>query len=347
MSKPLYLVTGAMGHLGNTIIHKLLKQGCQVRGLALPGEKDVIFPQAGVQIVRGDVRSPLSLAQFFSNPEGRDLIVIHTAGIVSIAGGHQKKVYDVNVGGTKNIVDLCVRYQVKKLVHISSVHAIPELSKGRVIEEVNQFCTDQVRGLYAKTKAEATQYVLDSVKRGLDASVIHPSGIIGPYDYGHGHLTQLILDYMDGRLSACVRGGYDFVDVRDVADAAIACASRGKAGECYICSGGYHDISEVLQLLHEITGKKEIRTVLPMWFAKASAPLAEVYYKIRRQPPLYTSYSLYTLGSNAQFSHQKATEQLEFAPRPLKETLQDTVEWLAKEHRFKKKSVYRLQNLNV
>ncbi len=347
MLQPLYIVTGAMGHLGNTIVRKLLEQGKEVRGLALPGERGPVFAEPDVKIIRGDVRSPLSLAQLFSNPDGRELIVIHTAGIVTIAGKYQKKVYDVNVTGTKNVVDLCVKHHVKKLVYISSVHAIPEPPKGQVIAEVHRFPPDSVNGLYAKTKAEATQYVLDSVQRGLDASVIHPSGIIGPYDYGHGHLTQLILDYLDGRLTACVRGGYDFVDVRDVADAVIACTVLGKAGECYICSGGYHPIAEVLEMLHEATGKKEVKTILPMWFAKASAPLAEAYYKLRRQPPLYTSYSLYTLGSNSQFSNRRASERLGFVTRPIQETLKDTVEWLAKEHRFKKKSVYRLQNSDV
>ena len=72
-----------------------------------------------------------------------------------------------------------------------------------------------------------------------------------------------------------------------------------------------------------------------MWFAKMSAPLAEIYYKIKKQPPLYTSYSLYTLTSNALFSHEKATKELNYQPRPLQETLQDTIDWLVEVKKIK------------
>ena len=113
---------------------------------------------------------------------------------------------------------MCLKYHVKRLVYVSSVHAIPERPKDEVISEINQFDPRDVVGLYAMTKSKATQIVLGGVLLGLDAVVVHPSGIIGPNDYGHGYCTQLVMDYLDGRLTAGVNGGYDFVDVRDVAD---------------------------------------------------------------------------------------------------------------------------------
>lgn len=338
MSSTLYLVTGAMGHLGNIVIGKLRQQGAQVRGLALPGDHSIPCFDPGVEIIRGDVRDVESLIPFFAHQIDQELVVIHTAGIVSISSKFKQILYDVNVQGTKNIVKLCVLNQVKKLVHVSSVHAIPELEKGKVITEVSAFQPKDVHGPYAKTKSEASQAVLDAVNQyGLNASIVHPSGILGPGDFGRGHLTQLVIDYLNGRLTACVNGGYDFVDVRDVADGILSCVENGRPGECYILSNQYFPVKSILDMLHQITGKKQLKTVLPLWFAKATAPLSEVYYKILKQPPLYTSYSLYTLESNAFFSHDKATRQLNYQPRPMEGTLRDTALWLQQHRRIKNK----------
>ena len=117
--KELYLVTGATGHLGNTVAHRLARAGRQVRALVLPGEEHAPQLPRGVEAVAGDVRSPASLEALFAGAEGRDVTVIHCAGIVSIASRFDQNVYDVNVTGTKNVVDACVRRGVKKLVHVS------------------------------------------------------------------------------------------------------------------------------------------------------------------------------------------------------------------------------------
>lgn len=330
MKKIIYIVTGAAGHLGSTVVRKLLALGKTIRTLVLPHEmhkNDLI----GTEIYEGDVCNEESLEPLFATQDGEELIVIHCAGIVSIASGYHKIVYDVNVSGTRNVVDCCIKHHVKKLVYVSSVHAIPEKPKGEIITEISHFDPGQVVGLYAKTKSEATQIVLNAAAEGLDASVVHPSGICGPYDYGRGHITQLFKDYYKGSLTAAVKGGYDFCDVRDVADGIISCVENGKQGECYILSGKYYSIPDMLEYFHEITGKKPIKTYLPLWFAKLTAPLAEVYYKILRQPPLYTSYSLYTLETNANFSNEKAKSWLGYHVRPITDTIKDMMNWMKKE----------------
>ncbi len=336
MMDQLYLVTGAAGHLGNTVLNLLSQNGCHTRALVLEADRDAAQLPADTEVFVGDVCDPSSMEGFFAAPEGARVIVIHCAGIVSIASKYQQIVYDVNVQGTKNVVDLCVDNHVDKLVHVSSVHAIPELPSGQTISEISRFNPDDVIGLYAKTKSEATAYVLDAARNGLDASVVHPSGICGPYDYGHGHLTQLVIDWYKGHLTAGVRGGYDFVDVRDVAQGILACCDRGKPCECYILSGHLVSIPELFEMLHQITGHKRVKDFLPLWFVKLTAPLCECYYKLLRQTPLFTSYSLYTLQSNAHFTHQKATDALGYTSRPFEETLRDTVEWLKAQGRLKK-----------
>lgn len=335
LMKKLYLITGALGHLGNTVAGMLARRGEIVRGLVLPGDKTRPLMRLPAELVEGDVCNLKSLEPFFQTEEPFEKIVIHTAGIVSIATKFDQKVYDVNVGGTKNIIAMCEKYGVKKLVYTSSVHAIAEGAPGSIIREAEQLNPDVVTGLYAKTKAEAAQLVLDAAACGLDAVVVHPSGLIGPGDYGCGHLTQLVMDFLDGRLTAGVAGGYDFADVRDVAEGILEAAQKGRCGQCYILSGSYHSIPDLLERLHKISGHKRVKTVLPLWFARLTAPLAERYYKLLRQKPLYTKYSLYTLTSNANFSCEKAKKELGYAPRNFDETLKDTVDWLRETHRVK------------
>lgn len=324
----LYLVTGAAGHLGLTVVQALVRRGETVRALVLPNDPATRNVPKAAQVFEGDVRDPQTLLAAFAVAPGDRLTVIHCAGIVTIASRYVQSVYDVNVTGTKNIVDACVARRVRKLVYVSSVHAVPILPKGEVIREVSEFNPETVTGLYAQTKAEATAYVLKAVReRGLNASVVHPSGISGPGDYGNNHMTQLVRDWSDGRLTAGIRGGYDFVDVRDVADGILACCERGRSGECYFLTNRYVTVQEIFDILCAFRGRKRMRTFLPLWFIKLTAPLAELYYRLLRQKPLFTRYSVFTLESNAIFSHEKATRELHYQPRAFEDTLRDTLLW--------------------
>lgn len=337
--KQIYIVTGANGHLGNTVVRQLVDRGETVRAFILPNDKLISLNNIACEIYYGDVCDLNSLQEIFNIPCDAVGVVIHCAGIVSIATKFVQKVYDVNVLGTKNVADMCLKRNISKLIHVSSVHAIPERAVGETIKEPISFSPEFVEGLYAKTKAEATNYVLNLCKLGLNASVVHPSGIIGPNDFGKGHLTQLIIDYLNGTLTACVNGGYDFVDVRDVSDGILKAVEHSKKGECYILSNKFVSVFELLHKLSDITEKKPIRTILPMWFANFTAPLAELYYRIISQPPLYTKYSLYTLNSSSNFSNKKARELLGYTNRPIEDTLKDTALWLVDNNRIKQNKI--------
>ena len=204
--KKLYLITGANGHLGNTLIRQLKRRGCQVRGLILPSES--LRDDNNIVYYKGDVRQKETLLPLFEDTEDAEITMIHTAGIIDISEKVSPALYDVNVNGTKNIAALCLKKRVQRMVYVSSVHAIPEKSKPHVLQEVAVFSADQVRGGYAKTKADATQAVLDLVKEGLNAVIVQPSGILGPYDSSGNHLVQLVSNYINGHLPACVNGGY-------------------------------------------------------------------------------------------------------------------------------------------
>ena len=330
----IYIITGANAFLGNNIIRKLEQDADnEIRAFVLNGDSTKSLEKLKCKIYYGDVTKKETLSSIFENIDGKEVFVIHCAAVVYIKSKYNPLVYNVNVNGTKNIVDKVIESKAK-LIYISSVHAIPEPPNNELITEITNFNPDNVEGLYAKTKAEAAKFVIDAVKgKNLNACIIHPSGIIGPNDFGNSHLTQLIKEVASGKLFACVKGGYDFVDVRDVADGVVSACKNGINGECYILSNRYIAIKELCDLICDVQGRKKIKMVLPIGLAKLIAPFFEVYYNLKKQTPLFTKYSLYTLSSNANFSNEKAKEKLEFKNRNMKDTIKDTVEWMNKKEK--------------
>lgn len=329
--KKVYIITGANGFLGNNIIRILEKDADnEIRAFVLKDDSIKSLENLNCKIYYGDVTNKESLSSIFENTNGKEVFVIHCAAIVYIKSKYNPLIYNVNVNGTKNIVDKVLELNAK-LVYVSSVHAIPEKPNNDLITEVTNFNPDDVYGLYAKTKAEAAKYVMDAIKnKNLNACIIHPSGIIGPNDFGNSHLTQLIKVVSSGKLFACVKGGYDFVDVRDVAKGVTNACKNGIKGECYILSNRYITIKELCDLICDLQKRKRIKIILPISIAKLIAPLFELYYNLKKETPLFTKYSLYTLSSNANFSNKKAKQYLDFKNRSIEDTIKDTTKWINK-----------------
>ncbi len=177
----LYIVTGAAGFLGGTVARQLIQRGDRVRAFVLPKDPAMRFVPGEAEIVEGDLTDRDSLENLFRGAEDRETYVFHIASIVTVNPDYNQKVMDVNINGTRNIIRKCLEHKVKRLVYCSSTGAIPEQPKGRAISEAGYFDGDAVLGCYSKSKALATQAVLDAVRdEGLDACVVHPSGIMGP-----------------------------------------------------------------------------------------------------------------------------------------------------------------------
>jgi len=320
-----YIITGGAGHLGSTLIRMITEKGDRVRALIMKGEEPAVY-NGNVEYVEGDVCERESIERLFSGVDAAETAAIHTAGIIDISERPSAAVERVNVGGTKLFTEMCVEYGMKKLVYISTVHAIPD-NGDNPLTETKDFSAKYVSGAYAETKAEATRIVLEHAEKGLDAVVIHPSAILGPYDRGSNPVVQMIRMYAAGKLPACVKGGYDMVDVRDVAEACLLAAEKGRRGECYIIGTRKYDIAEMLELVrNEIGGKKLVP--LPLWVAKLGAPFLKIYADIRKERPLYTSCAIDAVGSAREYSHEKATRELGYAPRDMRETVRDTLEWI-------------------
>lgn len=322
-----YLITGATGFLGREVAKQLTAQQKNVIGLRLPGDKAHLLP--GVEYIIGDITKPYTMQKFFKQAEGKEAVLIHCAGLVSVAS-EEERIWSVNVDGTRNIVDLCERYRIHKLLYVSSVHAIEERERGQIIRETKQFSASKVKGIYGKSKAEATAYVQKASERGMHAMIVHPSGMIGPEDYSDGYMTETIKAFVKGYLPCAVEGGYDFVDVRDVADGIIKCAEKGKSGETYILSNEYITVKRMFDVLGRMSGKRKVRGTIPLKMVHTIAPFCEKVERMIGSPLLITPYSIYTLGSNGNFSHEKADRELGYSVRPIEETLADVVSWIQK-----------------
>ena len=285
----IYLLTGAAGFLGSHICDTLLERGDKVRALVLPGDKSVKYIPSDVEIVEGNLCDVDSLETFFTVPEGYESIAIHCASMVTTNAEFNQKLIDVNVGGTKNMIDKCLEHkECKKMVYVSSTGAIPEQPKGVAIKETTQFTpvNDIVqRGCYSQSKAMATQEVLDACKnRGLKACVVHPSGILGPKDYA--------------------------------------------IGECYILGNKEVTLKEVYQMLHDASGCKMPYFYVPLKMAYKLAAQMEKKAEKTGEKPMMTNFAVYNLDRNNQFDYSKAERELGYHTRPYAETLKDEAKWL-------------------
>ena len=323
--KKLWLVTGATGHVGSILVSALKQRGEHVRALVRPGSNIDVY--SDVEICEGDIRNRETLIPFFDRGDYDYVSLVHCAALITIASKHNPEVWNINVHGTNNVMSLARDTRVDRVVYVSSVHAIPERPANETITEVSSFSPSMVHGQYAKSKAAAAQIVLDYAKAGLNVSVVHPSGIIGPGDTrSRNHMIRTIQAMAEGKISVGLQGGYDFVDSRDVAAGIIGCEEKGRPGECYILNGHYIGVLELVNTIRRLQGKKTTKLEAPHALAKMIAPVAEwVSHVFGKGVPLLTPYSVYTLHTNGRFSHEKASREFDYHPRPVEESIRDSI----------------------
>lgn len=284
-----------------------------------------MFGNNAPQIVYGDIRNKDDIKKLFIGE--RPFVVIHTVAYVSIGEGDAKEMHDVTVNGTKNITDVALGYNVTKFLHISSTEALPHAIK--LNRDLSNYVPTpaKTRKGYNRAKAEADTVILDAVQKGLNASLILLAGVLGPGDYSNTHMTQVIIDYINGKLPASVNGGYNDFDIRDFCDVLPSVIKGAKKGESYLFAAKPDKINEVLEYVSQKTGCKSIPT-LPMWVAYVGLPFLWLGSRITKKRPLYTSASLASLRADTDFPLDKVKSEFGYAPRPLKETVEDHVEFL-------------------
>lgn len=322
MNKGKVLVTGAAGHLGNVLVRELLEHGYEVRAMVLPNEDVSALVGLDVEIKLGNVLDSKSLERVL---KGIDY-VFHMAGIVCIVPGEDELVWNVNVEGTRNVLKAAKKAKIKRLVYTSSIHALSRHWKGTIDEEV-PFDPDNPVGTYDRTKATASLAVNQAIKEGLDAVIVCPTGVVGPYDFRGSSMGELVNDLSQHHVHMLVEGAYDFVDVRDVAIGHRLALEKGKTGQVYILSGHQIKLFELKEMVQRIVGFTTPTINIPLKLANIGADLATLYYRIAKKQPKFTRYALETVQSNSVISNEKAKRELGYSPRDVFMTIADTVKW--------------------
>ena len=325
-----YIVTGCTGYVGNVITKKLLDEGCNVIGLARDKEKvKRVFKEKTPTIIYGDIRNKKDLEKLFIG--NGPFVIFHTVAYVSIGEGDMKELYDVTVGGTENMIEVSLNYNIYKFFHISSTEAIPHNLK--LNPDMSNYIPNPslTRKGYNRAKSTADVKVLEAVKNhNLPASLILLAGVLGPGDYSNTHMTQVMIDFINKKLPASLNGGYNDFDIRDVADVLPSIIENAKVGESYLFANKPDKINEVLKYVGDMTNRK-IPPTLPMWIAYVGLPFLWIGAKLTRKRPLYTLSSLASLKADTDFPLDKVINEFGYKPRPLKETVEDHIKFLQSE----------------
>ena len=324
------IVTGATGLLGNALVRELVSRGRNVKAFVRKTSDTVCFNGCEVEKLYGDVLDLDSLVRAFKDAEN----IYHLASEISIMPGPNKNLREVNLTGANNVIKACFQSGIKRLIYTSSIHAFKEVENISTIDESVPFDPFNPMGEYNRTKAMASLAVKEGVREGLDAVIVCPTAVIGPYDFKISNLGSLVIEYCSKRQKIIIDGAYDFVDVRDVAVGHILAAEKGKTGETYILSGQRLTIPELMSMLEDLTGIPAPKHKLPQWLAYAIAFVTPVYYKLSGNKPVFTTYSIKTVKSNSFISHKKASEELGYSTRPIRETIEDNIKWFKENNYF-------------
>jgi dihydroflavonol-4-reductase len=317
------LVTGATGHIGNVLVRHYNQRGERPRVLVRPGTTPPALAGLDVEMIRGDILDPVSLAHAMRGVS----LVHHLAARISLASGPDPETERVNLEGTRNIIAAMRRAGTPRLVYASSIYALRKPAEGIPFDENQPFDPNQGLGTYDCSKAQASLEVQRAAAEGLDVVIVCPTAVTGPYDFHDSEAGRAIRLYMHPGLHFYVEGAYDFVDVRDVAQGFILAAEKGRGGETYILGGERLTLREVIQIVRACTGGWHAGVEVPLWLAYWVAGLMPLYNDLTGTKPLFTRYSLDAVGSNSHISHAKASRELGYQPRPAREAVADAVRW--------------------
>ena len=320
-----YLVSGGEGALGKTVISMLLQRGEKVRILMSELSDTRIYRNnPNIEICYGISTDKDSMREFFELEDPRSAVLFHTDEYVSLSDSTNLTMRRVNVIGAENIVDMCLKRKVGKLVYLSSAYALnPEVSGDNI---TIHFDRNKVEGEYAKSKAEAAAYVMEKVALNrLNAVMVLPTFIIGPGYSQDYEINKVLNSYLNNGTIPPKGGGRAFVDVRDVANAMLTLADKGEPGAGYIVSGDYKTSGEFFQDVNDIQGiEKPMKTASKLVMSKSLAKLVDFYYKITHKENPREAYTLFSENPDARFE-DNSNGILPETTISFKESLNDTI----------------------
>ena len=319
----LALITGGSGHAGAALQRELLNQGYKVR--CIDFDKDHrAYEGLEVDLIEGDVTKKDTLWKIF---EGVD-VVFHTAAFICLDRRYKDLIRNVNVVGTENVCDVALQSGIKKMIHFSSVDAFNRFPIDQPLLEDKDLVKDKNAIPYDLSKADAQRVVLEYCNNGLEASIIHPVNIFGPYDYKVGLGTEGLLDLANGKTPRLPNWGYNYVDVRDLSKTAISAIEKGRNGQNYLVAGEYRSFIELGQMIGEVLGKDIVKGSIPGFLTYLLVPFSYINSVRNGKPSTRTLDTIHTgKTGNKLVPSTLAREELNHSPRPIMETVIDFVKF--------------------
>ncbi|MCC7529866.1 MAG: NAD-dependent epimerase/dehydratase family protein [Candidatus Melainabacteria bacterium] len=313
------LVTGASGFIGTSLVPKLVATGHQVRTMGRSSSMPKVFKGLALEHKRGDVTNPEHVQEAV---EGSD-VVYHLAGLVSYKKRDQNRQYAVNVLGTRNIMDACLRNNVKRVIHTSSVAAMGIPAEGQLGDEDFEYNLHGLGLSYCDTKHEAELEVNSFVRQGLPVIMLNPGIIFGEGDT-HPHHHVIFGAMAKGWALGVPPGGVPFSDINDVVAAHVYALDHGRTGERYVLVSANLTMREAGTIFSKIFGTRAPVMEIPGpllvglgTLVEATFPLFGLTPALSRQVAWLSQYKIF-------FSSRKAEEELDFHATPFSETIRRT-----------------------
>lgn len=312
-------ITGGTGHLGNNLIKELLNQGFYVK--ALIRNSSFPFSHKNLKWIKGDLENNNALVSLIENCQA----IIHSASAISLGEKDKSLVYQVNVSGTQNLINICRKSPIR-FIYISSSTVSEDPLNDEAFDENFPYRTDQTF-YYAWTKAQAEQIVLEAVnKDNLDACILRPTAIIGPEDLVPSPFGKTILDLHRGRLPFITDGGYNLVDVRDLVVTIISSISNAQKGHVYLLGGSYMSLKD----LAKIATQTKVPLSIPIDLLLFMLPIIKLYDQVFPLKWPISKESLTTLKKAPKnMDCSKAFSVLGHTNRPIHQTIDQLLDWFS------------------
>ncbi|MBM3290058.1 MAG: NAD-dependent epimerase/dehydratase family protein [Candidatus Hydrogenedentes bacterium] len=315
------VITGPSGHLGANLVRHVIARDYDVTALVLRDTRGV--DGLPCKQVRGSVLDPASLRAAFRGAE----IVFHLAAVITLKRDRSGLAWRTNVEGTRNVVEACAACGVRRLVHCSSIHAFSAYPLDATVTELRPLAEGTGLPEYDRSKVAAEKEALKAIDLGIDLVIANPTAIVGPNDFKPSAMGRMLIELKQSRMPALVHGGFNWVDARDVSIGMETAARIGRNGESFLLAGHHRPLMELARMACEISGTRPPRFAVPVWLARAGLPFSALASALTGKPAKFTSESLRAITHHQDVSHEKATRELGYAPRPLEETLADTYRW--------------------
>ena len=327
--KKTVFVTGATGLLGNNLVRQLIAEGYHVKALVRSRQKanKQFAPHDELDIIQGDMTDVSSFESHLTGCES----VFHTAAFFRDnykGGSHLADLENININGTKSLLEAALKAGVKQFVHVSSI-AVLDGEAGSLIDETCDRNIENSDDYYrSKIISERTVREFAALHPTMKCYYILPGWMWGPGDMGPTSAGQLALDVMNGKLPAIVPGTFSVVDARDVAAALIMVTLKGKPGERYLAAGRYIQMKDLVSMIGHYANVETPTKTMPMPLLYCIAFLQELYCKFTGKPILLSLASVRLMASQydrTHFSSERYEKILGLQFRPLEQTLADTL----------------------